>query len=78
MTTEKHSTVAASEDERQNVETLWDTGDVATYLGVGRSTARKYVEKEGIPYIRLPRGIRFDPDAVKQWAKDREQVKDAA
>jgi excisionase family DNA binding protein len=76
MSTEKQNTVSDSETESK--EKLWDTGDVATYLGVkGRETVRRYVEKHGLPFIRLPRGVRYDPEAVRQWAKSREQVKDA-
>jgi excisionase family DNA binding protein len=76
MSTEKQNTVSDSEAESK--EKLWDTGDVATYLGVARSTARRYVEQHGLPFIRLPRGVRYDPDAVRQWAKSRESVKEAA
>jgi excisionase family DNA binding protein len=75
MSTEKLSTV--NDDAAERKEKLWDTGDVADYLGVTRQTARTYVEKLGLPFIRFPRGIRYDPDAVRQWAKSREETKDA-
>jgi hypothetical protein len=57
-------------------DTLWNAGDVAVFLRVSRSSVRRYVEKEGLPFIPLPAGARFDPDAVRQWVKDREMVKD--
>lgn len=77
MSTEKPPTVQP--DNTESKEKLWDTKDVAAYLGVqSRETVRRYVEKHGLPFIRLPRGVRYDPDAVRQWAKDREQTKDAA
>lgn len=77
MSTEKLPTVIP--DQAESKERLWDTSDVAAYLGVkNRSTVRRYVEKHGLPFIRLPRGVRYDPEAVREWAKGREQVKDAA
>lgn len=69
MTTNKHSTVTDGPDERQN-DALWDVGDVAAYLKVSRSTVRRRVEALDIPFIRLGGLIRFEPDAIREWARE--------
>lgn len=69
MSTDKQPTLQPTDDERQP-ECLWDTDDVAAYLKVSRSTVRRRVEAMEIPYIRLGGLIRFEPDAVREWARE--------
>jgi excisionase family DNA binding protein len=59
----------ADTDRQKSVEPLWDTGDVADYLKVSRSTVRRYVERHGLPFLRVVGGVRYEPPAVREWAK---------
>lgn len=69
MSTEQPNTVAQAQSERQNDDVLWTTPEVAAYLKVGISTVRRYVEHEGLPTVRFVGSVRFEPEAVKEWAK---------
>jgi excisionase family DNA binding protein len=52
---------------------VWDVHDVAQLLGVHHSWVYERVRSKEIPFRRLgPRLVRFDPDAVRAWAKGRE------
>lgn len=78
MTSKQPEIVGGTAAERQNVDALWNTEDVASFLGVSVRTARRYVEQLGLPFIRLPKGVRYEPEAVREWAKGRTETKGAA
>lgn len=50
------------------IEPLWTIGDVAAYLQVSAHTVRKWHERGRIPSMKVGRGVRFDPSAVRRWA----------
>ncbi len=47
---------------------LWTAADVAAYLSLSVDWVWKQVRcNSGLPFIRLGRNVRFDPDKVKAW-----------
>jgi hypothetical protein len=55
------------------VEALWTVEDVAKYLQVSTRTVKTYLQDWqpcGVHYLRLPRGLRFDPEMIKDWARN--------
>lgn len=55
------------------VEPLWTVEDVAQYLQVSTRTVNEYLKQWqpcGVHYLRLPRGLRFDPEMIKDWARN--------
>lgn len=71
MSTDQPSTVSEQAEARQKGEGLWAYTDVAAYLKVGISTVRRYVAQEGLPTVRFAGVVRFDPTAVRDWARSR-------
>ena len=54
---------------------LWDSAEVAKYLGVSKSWVWKQCrEKLGLPFVELgARNYRFNPVAVKAWVDAQSQ-----
>lgn len=50
---------------------LLDLDALAARLGVGRRYARRLVEERRIPYRKIGRLVRFDPDEVEAWIEER-------
>ena len=48
---------------------LWDTKDAAGFLKVSRSWVYHQAEAGLIPYLRIGSLLRFDPTAIRQFAK---------
>lgn len=42
-------------------------------LQLGRNKIYDLINKEGLPVQRFGRAIRFDPDALLNWLKERDQ-----
>jgi len=54
------------------VQTLIVPTDLDRRLGFPRGRAAKLAARGLIPHLELPDGeIRFDPDAVEQWLRER-------
>lgn len=54
---------------------LWDVRDVSAFLGVPVGTLYQWrVRGLGPPAMRLGRHLRFDPNAVRVWARSRQGV----
>lgn len=55
----------------KNIEELWTVKEVAAYLKMSRSGVYDRLTRinDKIPHLRLGSAVRFDPDAVKAWAK---------
>jgi excisionase family DNA binding protein len=52
--------------------TLWTQREAADFLRCSpRTLERLRVEGEGPPYARVGRLVRYDPDAVRAWLKER-------
>jgi excisionase family DNA binding protein len=50
-------------------DVLWDVADVARYLKVSRSWVYHRAESGGFPLRRVGGLLRFDPEAVKAFAR---------
>jgi excisionase family DNA binding protein len=48
---------------------LWDANDVALYLKVSRSWVYHRAEAGQLPHLRIGGLLRFDPEAVRVFAK---------
>jgi excisionase family DNA binding protein len=48
---------------------LWDYGQAAHYLHASENTLRKYVSQRRIPFIKIGRAVRFDPERLMEWAQ---------
>lgn len=59
MTTELNSTP---------IESLWTVKEVAAFLRLSPSWVYLQVEKGLIPHRRFGASVRFDPQAVREWA----------
>lgn len=57
---------------------LWTTADVADFLRVSPSSVRNRMEDAGLPHVYIGNALRFDPEAVRAWVKDRSATKGAA
>lgn len=56
-------------------ERLWTIHDVSAFLAVPVGTIYQWrVRSEGPPAMRMGRHLRFDPEAVRRWAHDRERA----
>ncbi|HET9933964.1 MAG TPA: helix-turn-helix domain-containing protein [Polyangiaceae bacterium] len=49
---------------------LWTAADVAAYLKVSRSWVYHRAEANLLPYVRIGGLLRFEPEAVRQYARD--------
>ena len=56
------------------MEKLLKIQDVAEAFGVAKGTVNHWCQKREIPFIRLPKGIRFRADEIDAWLK-RKKVK---
>ena len=51
---------------------LWKAIHVALYLNISRSQVYEWAREGVLPSICLaPRVVRFDPDAIRDWANKR-------
>jgi hypothetical protein len=48
---------------------LWDASDVAGYLKASRSWVYHQAEKGHLPCMRIAGLLRFDPEAIKRFAR---------
>jgi excisionase family DNA binding protein len=52
-----------------NPDTLWDARDVASYLKVSRSWVYHRAEAGELPCLHIGGLLRFDPEAVRAFAR---------
>lgn len=50
-------------------DTLWTVKDVTRYLRVSGSWVYLHVDKGDLPYLRVGGLLRFDPAAVRDYAR---------
>ena len=50
-------------------ERLWDANDVANFLKVSRSWVYQRAEAGLLPHLKVGGLLRFDPGAVRAWAR---------
>ena len=46
---------------------LWKVDDLASFLSVSPRTIRKWVLIRFVPYLKIGRAVRFDPNEIKAW-----------
>lgn len=51
-------------------EVLLDDLQVMKLLGVKRTKLHMLMRKEGLPYIKFGRSLRFDPRKIDGWLED--------
>lgn len=51
-------------------EDLLDDVQIMQRLGVKRTKLHNMMHKEGFPYIKFGRSLRFDPRKVSAWLED--------
>ncbi|HEY0839307.1 MAG TPA: helix-turn-helix domain-containing protein, partial [Vulgatibacter sp.] len=59
---------AAPKQDRPT-DSLWTSAQVAGYLQVSESWVRKASASGKLPCVRIGAMVRFDPDAVRAWAR---------
>ena len=52
---------------------LLNVHGAARHLCVGRSTVYVLVNDHGLPYVEMPSGIRFRPESLDEWSRERER-----
>jgi len=55
--------------EGANPDCLWDARDVARYLKASRSWVYQRAEAGLLPSLRMGGLLRFEPEAVRAWAR---------
>ena len=54
---------------------LLKTSEIAKILNMNVRSVRQMVERKDIPFIRVNQWhLRFDPDAIEAWLKEREGI----
>ncbi len=56
-------------DQDMQKEGLWDAVDVATYLKTSRSWVYQHVARNELPHLRVGGLLRFDPEAIRAFAR---------
>lgn len=51
---------------------LWNKRELAQYLGLKIWTIDAWVCQRKIPFLKLGRVVRFDPDKIEKWLEERE------
>jgi excisionase family DNA binding protein len=44
--------------------------ELATHLGTGVRHVRRLVQERRVPYLKVGRFVRFDPDEIDRWLDD--------
>jgi len=57
-----------TEDHSKN---LWTAEDTATYLRLKSKTIYELVSSKKIPYIKIGRSVRFNPDKILSWLESK-------
>ena len=52
-----------------SVEPLWHARQLAQRLGIHRTHLYLLVRTGRIPHLRIGRGLRFDPNAIRAWER---------
>ena len=55
------------------VEPLVTIDAVTKWFGVTRPTIYALMEREGLPYIKIGKSLRFSPPSVRTWLAEHEQ-----
>ena len=55
-------------------EALWTAEEMSQYLRVHKETIYRWVTRRQIPFVMLPRGVRFKKEAVDRWLAKRSSL----
>jgi len=62
------------ENNDHNIKKLLTVQDVLDYAQISRGTLYKLI-REGLPFIKIGRSIRFNADSINKWFISRENRK---
>ncbi len=70
------NTLPVQRDHEQNIvlEPLLTIDAMMKMLGVTRPTIYALMEREGLPYIKIGKSLRFSPPSVRTWLIEHEQT----
>jgi len=54
---------------------MWKINDVSLRTNLRESTIRYLIYRNKIPFFRLGRAIRFEPEKIESWIKQQEARK---
>ena len=52
-------------------EHLWNHVEVARYLNSTPGTIRVMCSKRQIPFLKIGRRVRFDPQSIRRWVEEK-------
>ena len=52
-------------------DSLIDTKEFASVLGCSLSTAKRIMQREDFPLIRVGKNMKVSPEALRDWTKNR-------
>lgn len=55
--------------QSEQEDTLWTVDDVARFLRCSPSKVYKLAARGGVPSVHVGSHLRFDPEALRAWAK---------
>lgn len=50
---------------------FWDIAELAEHLGVSERFVRRLVNERRIPFLKIGKFIRFNPDEIAEWVSKR-------
>jgi excisionase family DNA binding protein len=58
--------------ETKKHKRLLDIDQIVDRLNISKNTVYSWVYQKKIPYIKLGRNVRFDPEKIERWLKSKE------
>lgn len=58
-----------------NGRLLLTADEAAALLGVSRKVLRELAERDGLPYIKVGRFMRFRRESLERWVREREEAR---
>ena len=52
---------------KSTVSELWTIEDVADFLKVKTSVVKYWLHTSGIPFLKIGKHYRFDPNDIREW-----------
>jgi excisionase family DNA binding protein len=68
----KKNSISFSDTSIPVDQPLWSYNDLSKYLGRSVNTLRKDVMHRRIPFIKIGKLIRFNPDAIALWLQEKQ------
>lgn len=54
---------------RQVIEKLWTIKEVADFLQVKVSVVKYWLHTSGMPFVKIGKHYRFDPNDIRKWVE---------